>query len=335
MKKYSIKCGFLIFSMFVAGCADVTQSLPPTGSGGVVRPASIERQILPSETDSAINIQFEPHVVINPFAERAPRNKLFVFFPGTNALPSDYRRILALGAAKGFHAIGLSYPNTVTLESLCVNNVDRTCFENVRKEIITGVNSSDLVEVSAANSIVNRLEKTLVYMAREYPNEAWGQYLLKGHVNWAKVRIAGHSQGGGHVGMLTKMYKMDRATYFASPADWSYVYAGPSTWVSQKSLTPSSKQYAFIHMQDPVIPYVQFSSFVQAMGLNAFGLPVSVDGSASPYANTHILTTNADPVQSEVVPRPQHAITVIDAATPVNADGSGVFRSAWTYLSFQ
>ena len=51
------------------------------------------------------------------------------------------------------------------------------CQWKVRREIITGVDTSPLVDVNAANSIVNRLEKLLSYLGAYYPKEGWGQYL--------------------------------------------------------------------------------------------------------------------------------------------------------------
>ena len=32
--------------------------------------------------------------------------------------------------------------------------------------------------------------------------------------------LAGHSQGGGHVGVLAKTVALSRAVYFSSPDDW-------------------------------------------------------------------------------------------------------------------
>jgi len=71
--------------------------------------------------------------------------------------------------------------------------------------VISGTNTSPLLDVSTTNSIVNRAEKLLAYLDRQFPTEAWGQYLTSGSLDWSKVVISGHSQGGGHAGVLTKL----------------------------------------------------------------------------------------------------------------------------------
>jgi hypothetical protein len=326
-----IKSGLLALFVLLSSCADITRSLPPSGAGSSAPPAML-RQVLPTETDPAITIRFEAHIAINPSPTLAARNKLIVVLPATNGLASQYQKLLKLGSNKGFHVIGLNYPNSTTIDTFCGKNTDLSCFENVRKEIITGSERSTLVDVNAPNSIVNRLEKAVAYLSLQYPTEGWGQYLSNGHMVWSKVRLVGHSQGGGHAALMSKMYVMDRAVYLSSPADWNYIARGPAAWMSQKNLTPATNQYVFTHLQDPVVNYANMPAIVQAMGLS--GAAVSVDTSAAPYANTRFLSTNAAPNTSTAVAQPYHSITVIDAAVPLASDGTAKFEPAWGYLVF-
>ena len=46
-----------------------------------------------------------------------PKNKLFLFFPGTYAVPYNYREILKHAANLGYHSIGLTYPNSGAINS--------------------------------------------------------------------------------------------------------------------------------------------------------------------------------------------------------------------------
>ncbi len=293
-------------------------------------PSSVERQVTPSTTDAAINTADEPHVAINPSPSVAAAGRLFVFLPGTGAVPTQYRMILRVGAARGYHAIGLNYPNPTAVGVLCAADTDAECFWNVRREVISGTNTSPLLDVSTANSIVNRVQKLVAYLDRQFPTEGWGQYLTGGAIDWSKVVISGHSQGGGHAGVLTKLYAMSRACFFSSPADWRQVTNAPATWTFRANVTGASQQFGFTHVQDQLVPYTQLRDIWQAMGLGAFGAPVNADVRLPPYDNSHQLSTTATPV----IDGSYHGSTVVDAATPKTAQGAAVFESVWTYLCF-
>jgi hypothetical protein len=213
---------------------------------------------------------------------------------------------------------------------LCATDTDAECFWNVRREVISGTNTSALLEVSTANSIVHRLLKLVEYLDRQYPTEGWGQYLTSGAIAWSKVVISGHSQGGGHAGVLTKLYAMSRACYFSSPADWRLVAKEPAAWTFRANVTDVSQQFGFTHVEDQLVPYVHLRDIWEAMGLGAFGAPVNADTRFPPYDSSHQLTTTATPV----LDGSYHGSTVVDAATPKTAQGAAVFEPIWTYLCF-
>lgn len=293
-------------------------------------PSSVERQVTPSATDAVINTADEPHVAINPSPSVTAAGRLFVFLPGTGALPTQYRMILRVGAAHGYHAIGLNYPNPTAVGVLCAADTDAECFWNVRREVISGTNTSALLDVSTANSIVNRLQKLVAHLDRQYPTEGWGQYLTGGAIEWSKVVISGHSQGGGHAGVLTKLYAMSRACFFSSPADWRLVSDVPAPWTFRANVTDVSRQFGFTHVEDQLVPYMHLRDIWQAMGLGAFGAPVSADVRFPPYDSSHQLNTTATPV----IDGSYHGSTVVDAATPKTPQGAAVFAPVWTYLCF-
>jgi hypothetical protein len=237
--------------------------------------------------------------------------------------------VLGVAASRGYHAIGLSYPNPTAVGVLCADDVDPECFWDVRREIITGINTSARVQITPANAIINRLEKLLTYLAGRYPNEGWGAFLGNGAVDWSRVTLAGHSQGGGHVGVLAKLVSLDRAVYFSSPADWRQQRDVPATWLSRPNVTPASRQYAFIHEQDQLVPVAQARANWVALGLDAFGAVTNIDATASPFGGSHQLTTRAVPV----VAGSYHGATVVDAATPRTTSGAPLFEAAWIYLA--
>jgi len=293
--------------------------------------------VAPTTVDPAITTSTEPHVAITPSPSVVLANRLFVFLPGTEGTPDQYRLILRAAAGRGYHAIGLNYQNGPTpVGVVCAASQDPNCFFNARREIITGADLSPDVSVTLANSILSRLNKTIAYLNQNYPSESWGQFLANGSVNWAKVTVGGHSQGGGHAGVLAKMFSMHRACYFAAPPDWNAAAGSPAAWESgQPNVTPTSAQFGFAGLADPSVPYSQLSVIWQAIGLGTFGAAVSVDSTAAPFNNSHMLTTNATPATSNAVGTPLHGLTVRDAFTPIGSNGVPVFDPVWAYLCFK
>jgi hypothetical protein len=318
-----------LLGIMLAGCGNDSES-PPVPS----IPASVERQIAPKSTDPAIDINLEPHIAINPSPSVAASGRLFVFLPGTGALPTHYRLILRTGAARGYHAIGLNYPNDDAVGILCDTSADQDCQWKVRREIITGIDTSPLVDVNAANSIVNRLQKALSYLHAQFPNEGWGQYLADGGIDWSRVEVAGHSQGGGHAAAIAKFRAVFRAVYFASPADWNTSSDAPPAWISQSGATDASRQYGFTHTQDATVPFAHLAVTWQALGLGAFGAPVSVESAGPPYDNSRQLTTDAAPRPGGAGLSPYHAAPVLDAATPLTGSDEPLYAPVWIYLCF-
>lgn len=324
----------LIVAVMLSACGgrdeDITIAPPPPSL-----PPSVERTVAPAATDAAINTGLENHIAINPGPDITTRNRLFVFLPATAATPFFYRSILRTGALRGYHAIGLNYPNQISVGELCTLSDDVDCHGKVRKEIITGMDFSALGNMLPANAIVNRLQKMLVYLHANYPNEGWGHYLSDGQVNWAKVNLAGHSQGGGHVGMMSKMFALNRASYFSSPGDWRYSASPPinevARWTALPDVTDPSRQFGFSHIQDELSTLT--ANVWDIFGLNSYGPLTSVDGLSPPFGGSHTLTSNATP-NTMTVQGNGHNATVMDLATPRNAAGAALYQPVWIYLCF-
>ena len=314
------------------GCATSPESdaSPTSPTPTPTPPPSTVRQVVPSTTDPDITTANDPHVAVNPVPTVPAKGKLFVFFPGTGAVPTMQQLVLGTAASRGYHAIGLTYPNPTAVGVLCADDTDAECFWDVRREVITGVNTSLRIQITPANAIVNRLEKLLLHLDARFPTERWAQFLTSGRIDWSKVTLAGHSQGGGHVGVLAKLVALDRAVYFSSPADWRQVANTPATWLSRPNVTAASRQYAFIHEQDQLVPVAEARANWLALGLGAFGAVTSVDGALAPYGNSHQLTTRATPLLAGSF----HGATVVDAATPRTTAGTPVYAPVWEYLAF-
>lgn len=313
--------------LLLLGCGASTTATSPTVPS--TPPPSVVRQVIPSSTDPGIDIANDAHVAVNPSPTVPARGKLLVMLPGTGGVPTMQQLLLGTAAARGYHAIGLSYPNPTAVGVLCADDTDPECFWDVRREVITGVNTSARIQITPANAIVNRLEKLLLALHTQYPTEGWGPFLVSGRIDWSRVTLAGHSQGGGHVGVLAKLVSLDRAVYFSSPADWRQVANTPATWLSRVNVTPASRQFGFIHEQDQLVAVAQARANWAALGLEAYGPVTSIDGVTAPFGNSHQLTTRAIPLLAGSY----HGATVVDAATPRTPSGAPLFETVWSYLA--
>jgi len=323
---------------FVMGSSNVT--LYAQWTAVAPPPAFTILTIAPSTANPAADDSYGSHIVIPPPNGTAAVNKLFVFLPGTQGVPDLYELILKSGAGRGFHAIGLAYPDPNPVGEICLTSTDQNCFWDVRKAVITGSFSQDIA-VAQPDAIVTRLQNLLTYLNTSYPTAGWGQYLLAdGSVNWAQVVVGGHSQGGGHAGVMAKSYALSRACYFASPPDWNngtmLPHDQPAAWESLPDVTPASSQFGFAGLYDTSVPWSQLQVIWQTLGLAAYGGAVEIDSNAvPPGTSSHMFTTALPPDTSTNDPgNPSHGITVRDAFTPLNADGSPVFDAAWGYLCF-
>lgn len=330
--------------LVLAACAGTTEPTPV----GTALPISKERQINATATDpsiTAVPITADaPHLAINPSASVSARGKLFVFLPGTQGKPTQYTFILRAAAARGFHAVGLNYMNQVAMGTLCQLSADPECYWFARSEVIFG-NGTPVTGQSAvtkANGVVNRLAKLLKWLATTYPSEGWGQFLRGDQtVDWSKVVLAGHSQGGGHVGVLAKTVSLSRAVYFSSPEDWSDITNRPADWtVSRPNVTPASLQYGFGSDADVLVPNAHASANWDNIGLfRPTSGAVLVDGSSAPFSASHQLRTILpfNPASTALTLNlKNHGITVVDTSTPLDATGRPLFdtNGVWEYLCF-
>jgi hypothetical protein len=317
--------------------APVPTPAPPPTPTPTPSPAQVEREILPSSVDPVLPASDAANFVINPNPAVAVRGRLFVMLPGTGGIPRNYRTIVRTGAGRGYHSIGLTYPNAVTVGDLCAGTTDPDCTGNTRREIITGENLSSVVAVDVTNSIVMRLTLLLTSLNRTYPTEGWGQYLKNGAVDWSLVTVAGHSQGSGHAAYMAKLYSLDRSVMFSGPSDVPTAGSSAAKWFSLPNVTPVSRQYGFTHIDDELVPYALVRNNWNAIGLEPVGTaPALVDGFTAPYGGAHKLYTAASPsaLGIQVNSTPRHNATAVDVITPTDAQGLPLYAPVWTYLAF-
>jgi para-nitrobenzyl esterase len=306
-------------------------------SGLLVPQVTEQRQsyfILPKDTDSEITTNLEPHYVALNKSVPA-RNQLFLFFPGTGGKPHMYQQIINTAADLGFHAIALNYPNdrAVNGPTLCGGtNTDLDCYAKVRLEIKDGTDRTPLVTITRANSIENRLIKLLLYLHARFPNDGWGQYLEDDlSIRWSSIVVSGHSQGGGHAGIIGRYHLVARVVMFAA-MDYNARAGRPANWIALPSSTPNAtppeRFYGFSHQRDQGVNFAILSTQIwPAYGMDAFGPVVNVDDTAPPYHNSHMLTSNL-----EAPTRNCHNCIVVDQYLTLLPDGTPVYKPVWEYL---
>lgn len=282
--------------------------------------------VQPAATDAAISESYTPHrVYFDPAAPR--RNELLVFLPGTGGRNDGSPRAFSTTAAElGYHVIDLAYPNSISA-TVCWRHSDPACFENFRREIIEGRDTSPLIAVGRADSIENRLGKLLQMLNVREPERGWGQFLdPAGGVAWAKVALAGQSQGGGHAALIAQEHRVARVLLFGAPKDYNPKLRKPAPWY-RPGRTPEERFFAFVHTRDRQgCDFPQQLEIYRAMGMAAE--PMSVDGATPPYGNARVLLTSYP--GHMISSQEAHVIGISNQLR--DASGAPLFKPVWTYM---
>jgi hypothetical protein len=326
-------------------CGGGSNSSTTTAAGGATLQ---EHDFAPSLADPAITnvyaAQNENNFAYVATAGVTPRNQLFVFLPGSTTVPVFYQEILKEAAAKGFHALGLTYENATLVATLTAPYSDPTqpgfdpdCAAKIHDAVLFGTNGGNTtpaLTVASADAIENRLLKAIQYLDAQYPGEGWGQYAAGGSIQWSLIRLGGHSQGGSQAAYTATQIALPRVISFDSPSDaQTWVSATtPASWVAAgPGATSSANYYGFTHQRDPLVPLALAENDWDDLALP--GAPTLVDGVSS-YGGSHRLYSNLTVTASDPLFL-YHDCTVVDAQTPKNPDGTPTYRPVWDALCFQ
>jgi hypothetical protein len=305
-------------------------TIGPRNLAWAQEPPLVVHNVAPQVTDPAIDQALEDHLAwLDP---AAPTNhKLFVFLPGSGAFPTDYELVQQEAAGVGYHVIGLMYVNDVRLAGVCPGTPDpNSCFEDAHFEIVYGNGlgiDSPVVDVNQPNSIVNRLAKLLQYLAANYPDEGWSEFLVDGHPNWSHIAVGGHSQGGGNAVMIAKHDVVDRVVMMSAVVDTV------SEWELTHE-TPSARYWGLAHDRDD--SFEAILAGWESLGMTAFGPVVTVETSSPPYGFTHRLVTDLRPQRGGFKSPNPHLSTAFDLCTPIDhPGGTPTLAEAWRYMMSQ
>jgi hypothetical protein len=328
------RCGLGFLPLLIAGCGGGGDEY--SGGPDIVSPVTqgtVNAYVAPvGAVDPTISPDYGSFRAYVPVASPT-RQQLFVFFPASPLSPRAYRLVGEYAAAAGLYSIGLPYPNGRTANALCTGSDDTQCHAHVRQALLAGGDvplALPALSVSTSDSIQQRLAKTLTYLNTTYPTAGWGQFLDgSGNVQWSKVRVGGHGEGGSQAAYIATQIAVVQACLISSPGDTAG--GAPAPWISAAttaSATPGSQFFAFTHLQDSVTGYAALQTAWAALGLT--GPPTSVDAAVPPYGGSHELTTNLPLGWSPEY----HSITAVDWLTPLNPDGTATYAPAWTAACF-
>lgn len=260
---------FCIFA-YTSSCKNckktlITLTLLLFGSGNFYAQKIRVLYVEPAQTDPAIENVHSSHVAVYD-PQATPSHRLFLFIPGTGAKATSSVAVDRAFAKWGYHAISLDYENNVVAVA-CAHNLDPTTFGRYRKAIVTGAPVSSMVKINTTNSILNRVQKLLVYLMKHDPKGGWGQFVKDGEPVWSHIIVAGHSQGSGHAGYIGKLFDVDRVLMFSGPQDYMDNLHKPAPWQGDKSATPPSRFFAFLSKNDPFNVHHQIANCMLLMQL--------------------------------------------------------------------
>jgi len=284
-------------------------------------------QIRASDTDPNISWKLNKHYAwFNPTC--LFQNTLLVHLVGSYDNPQSTTLFPELAANNGFHVVSLKYPNSTAAQTACGNSSDPDCYLNFRKEIIEGIDYSIETTVDSSNSISNRLIKLLQYLDSNYPSENWSNYFSANVIDWSKIIVSGHSQGGGHAAVIAISKPVKRVLMFASPNDYSTFFNAPASWTSSPHTAQDSAYYGFNNLNDDVVDFSeQFQSW-NNLGMPSFGDSIYVDNTTYPYFNSRQLYTRYD--TSGI--GGNHSVMILDSKTPIDGFGIPKFEPVWKYM---
>lgn len=280
-------------------------------------------QVTPSQACKSITQFNGPHQIYSPAS--TAKNILSIFYPGTGALASDYTLLLQRGAIRGYHVIGLNYPNSDSINAIC-NRPNAggalSCFGDTREEILTGVDKSKFVSIDSNNSIEGRILALLKYLANKRPNENWDQFYSNNQINWSKIYVSGHSQGSGHAGYQGKLRNVSRVTLYSGISDFSVTQLTLPTWMSLPQVSLNGSYYGFIHANDTIANFSGNPNQVTDAWANPLGMSGDLTNVSigAPYANSRRLFSTACNLLDD---NNRHACPVYNG-----------FQNVWDYISY-
>ena len=325
-------------------------STPATGSG---TGGPGQRAVDPRLTDPGLASE-----LIFQNITQAPsgtlRNKLVLVYHGTGANPQAHTELVNALATDGYHVAAVRYNAVLSATGGCPDVTqadDPDCHQNLRSETVFGQGVADpeghafdheLLNITRTSSAMNRTLKLVNYMATTYPAEGWGQYLVRDangncasfnatydtcNLDWTKVVLVGHSQGGSVALYMSSFYPVNRVGMLSGAYDaWDNGNGTLTTanWVvARKAKIPTARVIEFVHTKD--VGLTRIRAVEKTLGLS--GTEVNVASAARPWGYSQRLITTITPT-CPLDASQAHNATAQDLCAP-----DGQFVPVWRYVA--
>jgi hypothetical protein len=343
----------MIVATVVAMLSVAACTTAPSGSGGAGTGGPGQRSVDPRLTDPALPSEFL-FTNIAQSAGGTARNKLVLVFHGTSANPQAHTELVNALSGDGYHVAAVRYNAVLSATGGCpdvTQDEDPDCHQHLRAETVFGQGVADpegqasdhpLLNITRTNSAMNRALKLVNYLAATYPAEGWGQYLQRGagggctsfnatygtcNLDWAKVVLMGHSQGGSVALYTSSFYPVSRVGMLSGAYDaWDNGDGTLTTanWVvARKSKIPVAKVVEFVHTRD--VGLARIRAVERSLGIN--GPEKNVLTSARPWGFSQSLVTTITPT-CPLDASQAHNATAQDLCAP-----DGQFVPVWRYMA--
>lgn len=331
--------GLLPLVLVAAACAPPSTPPPSGGVGTSINPVWTD----PATTADPVFT----HLAYPPTT--AARGRLAVMLHGTGSNPQGHYEIANALRSDGYHVIVLRYNAPVSTLGACPDadvGVYPTCHTDLRGEIVFGAGVTDplggthdhsMITVTQPNSVMNRLLKLVEYLVANTSGIGWeGFQQLSGptctsfnatygacDLDWSKVAMLGHSQGGSVALYLAKFFALDRVGMMSGSYD-AWDLGGSfqaASWITSGAWqVPVADIATLTHGNDYGLGRIREVE-------DSIGVPgPEVAASPGPFTSNRLFTTTTPSCWWDSTPG--HNSTAVDACAP-----DYLYWDAWRYLA--
>jgi hypothetical protein len=113
-----------------------------------------------------------------------------------------------------------------------------------------------LSNIRADEGIVARIDLALRALIASRPGQGWEQFIAHPdrsapaeRIDWSRVMVSGHSQGGGHAAYLGKLFPVARVVQLSSTCD--EVMGTPAPWTAASGTWATAPSTSFVGFSAP------------------------------------------------------------------------------------
>jgi hypothetical protein len=247
-----------------------------------------------------------------------PQGKLVIHLHGSGEKTlCGYTEHGKMLASFGFHVFTPCYDASVSWSDPSCGAAIGDC----RLEMLDGSDHSAHLTVNRADSIEGRVVKALAYLAKMNPQGDWGYFLDGDQPRWSSIIISGQSFGATTAPLIAHYRPVVRSVSLSGPLD------NGAAWQKAASMTPLDRFYFFSHVNDGQHP----SHMSSMAAMNIPGMPVNVETSMPPYANSHRLVGSLTTFNGMRIDG--HNATEARMQSPQDAaTGKYLYEPVWRYL---